>query len=182
MSMHDKKFDYLFTCFDRRRNGKIDVSDFLSFGQALRDASGWAPNDPRTRRISNALDRFWEVMIVHVDTDGSGAVDRREFTTFEHMISEQTSGRAPAWALELYQAIFEGLDRNGDGKLDLDEYATYLKAVGSTMNPAAAFAKVDLDGSGFLELTELDTLLVSYFTSTDPADPGNYLLTGGWPE
>jgi Ca2+-binding EF-hand superfamily protein len=184
MSIHDAKFDYLFTCFDRRKNGKLDVSDFLAFGRALRDASGWEQTDPRSRRIARALDAFWEVMIVHIDADGSGDVDRQEFTTFENIMSDQTksfAGTAPTWALELYRAIFEALDKNADGKLELSEYATYLAAIDSNMDPAAAFAKLDLDGSGFIELSELDVLLVSYFTSTNATDPGNYLLTGGWP-
>ena len=182
--MPHPKFDYLFTCFDRDRSGRLDVNDFFALGRTLRVASGWAELDPRNLRISRALDAFWEVMLISVDADGSGDVDRDEFRIFEQLMADAANAPgepAPPWVLELYAAIFEALDADEDGRINLQEYTTYLSAAGSHMDPAAAFAKLDLDGSGFLEVDELELLLTRYFTTTDPDDPANYMLTGGWP-
>lgn len=182
--MAHPKIDYLFTCYDHNRDGRLDVSDFFGLARAIRTACNLDDKDARSARINRAFDAYWEMMLVCVDTDGSGDVDRTEFLAFEHLMAEQTmeyGGQAPPWALELYDAIFDAFDANNDGHIDVTEYANYLRATGSTMDAAAAFARLDLNGDGSLDVHELEWLLAAYFTSTNPEDRAHWLLTGGWP-
>jgi Ca2+-binding EF-hand superfamily protein len=178
------KFDYAFACLDQNGSGRLDQADFFQLGERLRATREWSRSDPRCLRIHAALDDFWQVMLLCVDEDGSGDVDRHEFLLFEQLMAEQTAefaGQAPPWVLDLFVAIFESLDLDGDKRISATEYALYLRAMGSSMDAAAAFERLDLDGSGFIELAELAALLAEYFTSADPDARGNYLVTGGWP-
>ncbi|RYZ02666.1 MAG: EF-hand domain-containing protein [Myxococcales bacterium] len=52
---------------------------------------------------------------------------------------------------------FEGVDTDGNGKIDQGEMATLLDALGAGFSDAqvrAAFAAIDVDGSGQIELEE----------------------------
>jgi Ca2+-binding EF-hand superfamily protein len=178
------KFDYAFACLDQDRSGRLARADFFRLGEALAELRGWSRTDPRYLRIHTALDDFWQVMLLCVDEDGSGDVDRHEFAVFERLMAEQTvefAGQAPPWVLALFVAIFAALDIDGDGRISASEYALYLQAMGSTMDAAAAFERMDIDRSGFIESAELAVLLAEYFASTDPGARGHALVTGGWP-
>jgi Ca2+-binding EF-hand superfamily protein len=178
------KFDYAFACLDQDHSGRLARADFFRLGEVLRETRGWERDDPRYLRIHTALDDFWQVLLLCVDEDGSGDVDRYEFAIFEQLMAEQTAefaGQAPPWVLELFVAIFESLDADGDGRITAAEYALYLRAMGSSMDAAAAFERLDVDRSGFIESAELAQLLAEYFASTDPGARGHYLVTGGWP-
>ncbi len=180
----EAKFDYAFFCLDQNQSGMLDKDDFLLLAERLQDQQGWPADDARYVRLKASLLDFWEMLLMCVDEDGNGQVDRSEFKLFEHLMAAQVvefGGQAPPWALELVLSLFAAVDSDGDGLVELDEYGQFLSVMGSTMDPSAAFYKLDLDGSGTIEMDELESLLVQYFTSTDVKDPGNYLLTGGWP-
>jgi len=177
------KFSYAFQCLDRDANGVLGAEDFVSVAAGLARLRGWPDGDPRVDTMQTELTDYWEMLCMLSDEDGSGAVDLDEWLAFHQMMIAETKefGAAPPWALALVEALLAALDADGDGKIDLGEYAHFLAAIGSEMEPTAAFQKLDVDGSGFLELSELGTLIAEYMTSTSVEEPGNYLLTGGWP-
>ena len=177
------KFTYAFHCLDIDGTGALDATDFLRLADRLAGSRGWSSTDPRLSVIREGLVDYWDMLCMLCDHDGSGTVDLEEFLLFHHMMIAETHEfqEPPPWALAMVETLLEALDADGDGRIDRGEYAAYLWAIRSTMNAETAFRKLDLDGSGFLELKELRELMASYLTSTVPEEPGNYLLTGGWP-
>jgi len=178
------KFTYAFQCLDTNSNGTIEADDFLRLSRDLKKFHGWAKGDPRAETMRNELLDYWEMLCMLTDNDGSGDIDLDEYLLFHRLMIEETEefGEAPPWAQALVDTLIASVDADGDGKIDPTEYGNYLTAIGSQMNAATAFGKLDLDGSGYLELSELNDLMAEYLTSTNTTDPGNYLLTGGWPE
>jgi Ca2+-binding EF-hand superfamily protein len=182
-SMSIAKFTYAFQCLDADGTGALDATDFLLLADRLAGLRGWVSTDPRLSVIRGGLVDYWEMLCMLSDHDGSGAVDLHEFLQFHQMMIAETHEfqEPPPWALAWVETLLAALDANGDGRIDRAEYAVYLRAIRSEMDAGEAFCKLDLDSSGFLELDELRTLMSTYLTSTAPEEPGNYLLTGGWP-
>lgn len=178
------RFDHFYTLLDLNRSGTLDRDDFMRLASRLRSARGWSEDDPGYSAIVAALDQFWTLMLLVVDEDDSGEVDRREFTAFEQLMAEQTAefaGQVPPWVLDVFTAVFTALDTDGDGQISIEEYRLWLDAIGSDADADAVFPMLDLDGSGHLEISEVETLLAQFFTGSDDLSPGAWFVTGGWP-
>ena len=88
------------------------------------------------------------------------------------------SGSPPGWAVDLCVRTHQALDLNGNGTVNHDEYAVWLRAIGSTADSAEVFTRLDLNGDGVVSLPEMIGLFAQFALSEDPAEPGNYLMTG----
>ena len=178
------RFSFLFSCLDRDGDGRIEKSDVLQIGESLRAERGWVAGDASWTAIVAALEDFWFLLALCVDADGSGDISCAEFEVFHVLMADQTvefSGQPPPWATTLFSTLLQTLDADHDGQVRLEEYAIFLRAMGSTLDPAQAFARLDMDGSGGLDLREIERLLTEYLTDESPEAPGAWLLTGGVP-
>jgi hypothetical protein len=113
-----------------------------------------------------------------MDTDGDGRVGLYEFSGFFLQLAHRLRAGEP-WpprALALVDATFALMDGDGDGAIDPQEYAAWLALLGSELDPAAAFAELDLDRAGRLGREAFGALYRQWLLSDDPRDPGNHLL------
>jgi len=177
------KFTYAFHCLDLDGDGTLASEDFLRLASRLTALRGWREDDPRAGRMRRDLLDYWEMVCMLSDHDGSGTVELSEWLVFHALMIDETRefGAPPPWADAMIEALLSAVDSDGDGCIDLAEYGQFLAAIGSEMAPEAAFHRLDLDGSGWLDLQELMTLMGEYLVSTSAEEPGNFLLTGGWP-
>ncbi|KAG6737472.1 hypothetical protein POTOM_058996 [Populus tomentosa] len=62
---------------------------------------------------------------------------------------------------------FNEMDKNGDGKINLDEYAEYLKKDNTVLTHPSLFTALDKDGNGSLDFKE--TIVLYYIMQSGRA-------------
>lgn len=175
----DRRRRELFDTLDRNRSGALDWDDFERVVEAVRDERGLSTTHPRVRALFAAMHDFWDELAARVDRDGDGNVTLDEWLSFHDGLALEVKelGRVPLWALGMLQAIHAVLDIDGDGHVTLDEYAQWLRAVGSTHDPAEAFRHIDTNGDGYLAFDEMEQLYAQWVCDESEA-PGAFLFTG----
>lgn len=174
------KYERYFKLLDTDGNGAIEWEDLTHTARVIRDDRGWNDEHPGYQNLLKALKTFWDELRQRVDTDGDGRVDHTEWQQFyAHLGAEiDRLGKVPAWAMNVVHGYHRVLDTDADGSISPAEYALWLRALGSKVNAAAAFERLDLNGDKQLEIDEMEELYSQWVMSNDPADPGNVLVTG----
>lgn len=175
-----------FGCLDADGSGRVEQADVLRYADRIAKLQGWSPDDGRHAALVETLCAFWSHFRAAMDEDGDGVVVIDEFLGFFTTLDRDLrKGRGlPTWATELVQGLFLGLDLDGDGCICVEEYSTYLRALGVQADAeaaAAAFATLDLDGDGKVCGDELVELFRGWVCGQGPGEPGNLLLTGREP-
>jgi Ca2+-binding EF-hand superfamily protein len=168
-----RKLSLRFYMVDTSKNGIVELSDFEHQGQKVAELRGIQPGSAEYEEIISAYIGIWETYWKGADTDGDNAITVDEYIKFtERAIAAKAEGKVQ---LVTGKDVFDTLDINGDGEIDLKEYAIYLKALGRSEEDAKiAFFKIDRDGDGKLSRDEFATAMYDYHTSNDPQDPANW--------
>jgi hypothetical protein len=174
-----RKFELLFDHLDLNKDGAIDLTDFTVYAERLQSERGLAPDDATVKRLIDGSRQWWGEMVTRAGGEDK-SVSRPEFLAFWEWIGSESMkvGGPPPWVAELCRNIFGALDFKGNGKVDASGYAIWLRAIGSNANASEAFKKLDLNGDGAVTADEMLRLFAQFVLSENPADPGNYLLTG----
>ncbi len=178
----DKFADY-FRLLDRTHNGILQHDDFRAYEQAIRRSLELPEDHPRVRHLHEATEELWEEMDAVMDEAGVGSIRQDELVgTFAHLESLLRGGApVPKWAVQHIRAVFGVLDLDESGGIDQDEYALYLRAMGSDADPAEAFARLGPDPDGTLHLDRVEVLFREWITAGETEAPGNVLMTGRLP-
>lgn len=175
-----RKFTSAFNCLDRNRNGVLDWDDFNRSAEFIREAQGWEASDARFKALVGAQKNYWDKMLELCDADGDNEITYPEFVWFHEKIAAEieANGKVPPWALSLCHDYHRALDTDGSGSISVDEYALYLRSIGSDADANEAFKHLDIDGSGALSIDELEELYSQFVMSEDPDSRGNWLWAG----
>ncbi len=170
----------LFTTLDQDRSGTLERADFERAAEAIRAERQWPESHARYQSLLHAMREFWDELRLHVDRDKSGGVSLAEWTRFHDGMADEVRelGRLPLWGLGLLQSIHAVLDLDGDGNVTPEEYALWLKAIGSPHDPVAAFAELDADHDGRIGFDELEQLYRAWLLGEGDGAPGADLFTG----
>ena len=176
----DRKFKPFFTLLDIDKDGAINLNDFLRPAERARQALGWTTGDARYLKLVQSLKAAWNQILQVQDLDKNGGISYQEYIglIFRLGLEWAVNGTAPAWGVELSNNLKSVLDFNGDGAFTANEYAIYLRSIGSDADAKSVFAKLDINKNGKLTFDEIQVLAKQLAGSSDPAAPGNYLLTG----
>lgn len=74
----------------------------------------------------NAIKEIAEAAFKKVDTDGSGTIDKGELKA---LMDEASKSIGTSVSENELNDIYNGLDKNKDGKLTVDEFTVLIKAV-----------------------------------------------------
>ena len=98
-------------------------------------------------------------MLKECDTDKSGFIDYTEFLT-------ATVNKAQAYSKERLKEVFNIFDKNGDGKISLDELKTVLGGNGKSDEMFRRMIKeADTNGDGEIDLEEFIAHISGYSSS-----------------
>jgi len=164
------KLSYLFKLVDANQDDRIDNSDL----EVLVERLGEMATDPdRLAEVSAKYRVMYAGMMEMADTNRDGKVTLEEFLAFEDkMLGDREMYDQMAGAItDLYGEL---LDRNGDGKNDVDDYRAFLKTLRvDTSQADDIFKALDKNGDGQLTRAELQETLLEFYLSNDTGAPGN---------
>lgn len=174
-----RKFLNLFRHLDVDNNHIIDTEDFTRYVATMKEKRKWSDDEPKLARLIATTDAWWADMQRRVG-DGGDQIAKRQWLQFFEQLGEEMAGGGdpPQWARDLCLETHRILDLEGDGTINLEEYTFWLECIGSSAEPEEAFRKLDFNGDGVIDVSEMVQLFTQYVTSDDPADPGNYIMTG----
>ncbi|MBG6136575.1 EF-hand domain-containing protein [Longispora fulva] len=171
-----EKLNRGFAQLDVNGNGQIDRDDVLGLGSRILLGFGESPTSAKGIQVLDSYDALWEQLTAHADADGDGVISPQEYR--DGMTGAFVHGdKLDSVFQPAAEAVMRIADTDGDGTIDREEFETLLRAFGTDgADIDAAFAALDTDGSGQLTVDEMVAAAREYFTSEDPAAPGNLLF------
>ena len=170
-----EKLPRVFALYDADNNGFIEQSDFERLLQTLAQARNWEPGTPEYDVLEEKLMSRWDNIRKSADVNRDGRVSLDEWlANIDHMLQFETEAKA------ITGSIFGVFDRDGDDKLDVEEYKELYRAIGLDESFAADyFQGLDLNDDGYISRDEFVTLAQQFFRSNDRQAAGNLLFGPG---
>ncbi|MGW5053748.1 EF-hand domain-containing protein [Actinokineospora sp. NPDC004072] len=167
-----------FEQLDADGDGWIDEDDHVLMGRRVAASLGWAGGSEQERRIVDRYLRIWrEVHLPHVEP-GAPGISRDAFVASTSALADDPeAARATLGALA--EAFLEIADVDADGQVAFREFLAFQHGHFPGMTEEAArtaFTHLDTDGDGHLSPAEFIRATIDYWTSADPASPGNWWL------
>jgi len=188
-----KKLTRHFQFQDSNDDGFVEEADWEQCAKNLAALRGWGPDSAEYKSILAQHLDIWTTNWQPADSDGDGKVSLQEYLELTDQIKAGNQPSAEAEEknkedakskksyldrlFELFGTIFDTIDRNSDGKIDLDDYKDYFKAWGVDEALAeGAFKSIDLNGDGILMRMSFIQFGSNFFLSDEESDFGNLLF------
>src|SRR5262245_32291649 len=171
-----RKFEHLFTRMDTNGDEKIDAADLEIIVQRVAEVRGPNTDAARLKDLSDKYRFMHQGMIAMADTDKSGNISRKEWFAYMDKVAGDSA---------LYEQVIGGLtalfhqliDRNGDGKNDLEDYKAFLRVIKADASQAeSTFKKVDVNGDGDISLDDLRRAMDDFFHKDSLDGPGTHFF------
>ena len=156
-----------FGLLDDDHGGHVELVDYLRIAERLRCAFGLADDDPRVGGLRAAYETLWKA--VHADRS---RVSLEEFVVAWATGTEDFDGMlGPVW-----EKVFDLADEDADGRLDVPELRTVLRAHGLPEPQVEAALRHIAPGGNGLSREEFGRLCRDYFAGDDFDAAGNWLF------
>lgn len=173
----ERKLKHFFGLMDRDGSNCLELSDYLTTADQVSTTFGFALDSPENAALRGRFTRFWEDVILPMDTNGDGNVSFDEYyTAYGQGVRDSEDGYERIRPIA--DAIISVADSDGDGYVTREEYALALShGFGvAAEHCEATFTLLDTDDKGFLTREQLQGAAAEYFLSTDLEAPGNNLF------
>jgi Ca2+-binding EF-hand superfamily protein len=162
-----------FAVIDTSGNGVWRRDDYEQLARRLCDAFGWAIDSAAGQAVAAGQHALFDALLAHMDANGDQQITLDEFATAAGRPIEDRPGFDAAVRTAAH-GLIQVADRDGNGVLDIAEYAQLTRAYGASAEEAArAFGRLDLDHNGVLDLAELAAAITEFFASRDTGARGN---------
>lgn len=167
--IQEKKLGNLFHAFDSDSNGFIERADYGVLVNNLAQLRMFAPGSTDYATLEGLILQSWEELRAFADTDGDGRVSLTEWYGFH----DQFLSSPDAFTM-FYQRtagfMFALFDRDGDGKVDVNDYRDFLRANRVALGAWVEenFRLADTNGDGRLDFDEVAVIFRDFYASDDP--------------
>jgi Ca2+-binding EF-hand superfamily protein len=172
--LQKKKLSYYFQAFDVDKNGVLEESDFDRIVDAYTEAYQIKQDSDTYQYISSTFaKKRWDSLAKEADTNADNKVTLDEWLSYhEKLLNDSKSDFL--W-LKITSALYDVLDVDKDGFLDLEEYKTMYKIYGFGNESLATeiFSKLDFDGDDKIRKNDVMNLVADFYLSDNPVAPGN---------
>ncbi|EDS26157.1 conserved hypothetical protein [Culex quinquefasciatus] len=157
-----KKLLYVFNVFfDVNQSGEIDRKDFEMAVEKICELRGWPVGNSRNTETHESMFKIWEGLRAKADKDNDGQVSVEEWCKM--------------WD-EYMNFMFDLEDASNDGGIDAEEFSIVCSSYGLDQQECRdAFGKM-AQGSEEVDREQFSKLWREYFSSDDPASPGNFIF------
>ncbi|MER5809596.1 EF-hand domain-containing protein [Streptomyces sp. NPDC002033] len=170
-AFQERKLKGMFAAFDADGDGYLREEDFTALVARWSRLPGVDPGTPLRARVETLLMGWWAALLEAGDANGDGTVDLGELLALVD--------RLPAMTAEVTataDTVFDAVDANGDGRISPEEHHRLVETwTGRSVDTTGVFELLDPNGDGHLGREEFALLWQQFWTSDDPADPGNWL-------
>jgi Ca2+-binding EF-hand superfamily protein len=167
-----RKLARMFALYDRDGDGLIEQADYERVADGFARTTGTPAGTEKYETLRTTYLGFWAQLAQAADHDHDGRVTLDEYASTYSRIGAM----GPA-IIAIADTIIRLTDRDGDGKISREEFSANLQAYDvSAADAGAAFGHLDRDGDGYLVREELLEDVEEFYTSDDPAAPGNWLV------
>ncbi|MEV6837283.1 EF-hand domain-containing protein [Streptomyces sp. NPDC051133] len=160
-----------FARFDADDNGYLDRRDFQALADRWKVLPHVGPGSELAARVDTLMRGWWDHLAAQVDMNEDGGVDLDEVLA---MVDRLPTMRDVVAATA--ETVFDAVDENGDGRISPAEHQRLVDTWhGESIDVADVFDHLGRDGDGYLSRSEFTELWIQFWTSDDPAEPGNQL-------
>ncbi|GAA2870868.1 EF-hand domain-containing protein [Streptosporangium fragile] len=148
-----RKSDHWFKLVDVNGDGRIQKSDLQALGERTLSHFGYDKTSAKGRRLVEAYERAWVVMVEAIDTDKDQEISKEEFRAY--MEGNADKQNADALLRPITDAEFAAADVDDDGLLSPSEFAELLRAWGlSGTDAEQGAANIDTNRDGLISSEE----------------------------
>ena len=172
-----KKLTLLFNFWDYDNSGALRQNDYEAVGRRMAAEREWRPDSLEYQVLQQRLMADWAQLQEFADLNNDDTVTLPEWLAFcDYLLDNEAMYEATVTAMA--SAIIDAVDRDGDGALQVEEWATIYRVYGwrDAMVAAQTFATIDTDGDRSVSKDELLKALDEFFQSNDENAPGNYVF------
>ena len=175
--LQKRKLTKFFKVSDADGDGVITTRDPEQVAKNLAELRGLKPGSPEYEGFYSGYVLYQNDFIQAVDLDENGEVTLKEWLAYHEELL-QDEKRFESTALMAASFMFDLMDQNGDGKLTLDEYRSWMRAfrIAEQDITAEVFQKLDLNEDRTLSKEQLLRLIREFYYSDDPEARGNWML------
>ncbi|MFF4340886.1 EF-hand domain-containing protein [Kitasatospora sp. NPDC001540] len=170
------KISHGFDHLDADGDGRLTEHDHVLMGQSVARALGHPAGSAEEQRIVGAYVAIWRELHLPYLPAGAQEMGRAEFLASTASLADDPEA-AEATLGALARAFLAVADADGNGRVDADEFFAFQRGHFPQLRRSeadTAFAHLDRDGDGELSAAEFERAIVEYWTSRDPAAPGNW--------
>jgi len=170
------KLDRRFELLDTDGDGYISGADYDAAAANVCRAFDHPQDSPQYEKVQMAYLNLWVRLSKPMDKAGAGRISRKQFVaSCAERIVEAEDGYERIVA-PIIQAIFDVVDADGSGTLDIEELTTWFSAYGVCTDDAErVFKQLDRDENGVLDHDEIQRAVREFYTGDDPKAPGSLL-------
>ncbi|GAA2072785.1 hypothetical protein GCM10009801_25620 [Streptomyces albiaxialis] len=173
------KMNRWFDCLDADGDGRMTFHDYELAALRAARAFSHRPGSREQRRLHACFRKLWRRHERRAGAEEGVPLTREAFVThMAHALAEERRSLLSA-VNSLCCAMVDVADEDGDNQVSEREYRVLLAAafrLVSERDLRTAYRTLDRDASGTLEHNEIHEAFVEFFSSTDPAAQGNWLL------
>ncbi|MER5864517.1 EF-hand domain-containing protein [Kitasatospora sp. NPDC002040] len=170
------KIGYGFDHLDADRDGRLTEQDHVLMGRSAARSLGHPEGSGQEARIVAAYLSIWrELHLPHLP-EGATEISRDAFIAATSGLADDP-GAARSTVGALAEVFLSVADADGDGRIDADEFFAFQRGHFPRLTRQqadTAFAHLDRDGDGTLSRPEFVEAVIEYWSSRDPAAPGNW--------
>ena len=168
------KLDRRFELLDADGDGFITAADYDQTASAVCEAFDYPQGSPQHERVHMTFLTMWDKLSRKMDGKHTGRISRDQFLSSCADSIVERGGGYDRNIKPVVDAVFDIIDADGDGVLDVDELARWFSAYGVCEDDAQrAFTTLDRNGDGVLSRDEVHEAVEDYYTSDDPRAHGN---------
>jgi Ca2+-binding EF-hand superfamily protein len=166
-----------FELLDADGDGYVTAADYDEAAANVCRAFGFAEGSPQHEKVHVIHLRLWTALSRRMEADDTGRINRRQFAeSCARSIVEAERGYDRIIG-PIAQTIFDLVDGDDSGTLEVEELAAWFNAYGVCADDAErAFKRLDRNGDGVLDLAEVQQALKEFYTSDDPEARGNAIF------